>query len=133
MPAATQTQRAGSSIISPEFDHFPIRDDIEQKLGTPIFLENDANAAALGEKWIGAGRDVQDLVLLTLGTGVGGGIISSGRVIHGHVGMAGELGHVTVDRDGERVFLPLWHTTPFLTTWWLRGEPRGFSLGRRAS
>ena len=85
----------------PEFDKFPIRDDIEQKLGTPIFLENDANAAALGEKWMGAGRDVQDLVLLTLGTGVGGGIISDGRVVHGHVGMAGELGHVTVVPSGN--------------------------------
>ena len=85
----------------PEFDHFPIRDDIEQKLGTPIFLENDANAAALGEKWMGAGREVQDLVLLTLGTGVGGGIISDGRVIHGHVGMAGELGHITVVPAGN--------------------------------
>jgi glucokinase len=85
----------------PEFDHFPIRDDIEQKLGTRIFLENDANAAALGEKWMGAGRDVQDLILLTLGTGVGGGIISDGRVIHGHVGMAGELGHITVIPTGN--------------------------------
>jgi glucokinase len=85
----------------PEFDQFPIRDDIEQKLGTPIFLENDANAAALGEKWMGAGRDVQELVLLTLGTGVGGGIISDGRVVHGHVGMAGELGHVTVVPAGN--------------------------------
>jgi glucokinase len=85
----------------PEFDHFPIRDDIEQKLGTRIFLENDANAAALGEKWMGAGRDVQDLILLTLGTGVGGGIISDGRVIHGHVGMAGELGHITVIPAGN--------------------------------
>ena len=85
----------------PEFDKFPIRDDIEQKLGTPIFLENDANAAALGEKWMGAGRDVQDLVLLTLGTGVGGGIISDGRVVHGHVGMAGEFGHVTVVPSGN--------------------------------
>jgi glucokinase len=85
----------------PEFDRFPIRDDIEGKLGTPIFLENDANAAALGEKWIGAGRDVQDLVLLTLGTGIGGGIISDGRVLHGHVGMAGELGHITVVPEGN--------------------------------
>lgn len=85
----------------PEFDNFPIRDDIEQKLGTPIFLENDANAAALGEKWIGAGRDVQDLVLLTLGTGIGGGIISGGKVLHGHVGMAGELGHITVVPSGN--------------------------------
>src|SRR4051812_20507878 len=53
----------------PEFDGFPVRDDIEKRLGTPIFLENDANAAALGEKWAGAGRDVADLILLTLGTG----------------------------------------------------------------
>ena len=69
-----------------------MRDDIERRLGTPIFLENDANAAALGEKWMGAGRDVDDLVLLTLGTGIGGGIISDGRVLHGfrrHGGRAG--------------------------------------------
>jgi glucokinase len=85
----------------PGFDNFPIRDYIEDKLGTTIFLENDANAAALGEKWIGAGRDVQDLVLLTLGTGIGGGIISDGRVLHGYVGMAGELGHITVVPSGN--------------------------------
>ena len=85
----------------PEFENYPMRDDIEQKLGTPIFLENDANAAALGEKWMGAGRDVQDLVLLTLGTGIGGGIISAGKVLHGYVGMAGELGHMTVVPAGN--------------------------------
>src|SRR5436190_6309122 len=50
----------------PEFENYPMRDDISKRLGTPIYLENDANAAALGEKWTGAGRDVQDLVLLTL-------------------------------------------------------------------
>src|SRR5262249_3237419 len=72
----------------PEFEGFPVRDEIEHRLGTPVILENDANAAALGEKWMGAGRDVKDLVLLTLGTGIGGGIISNGRVIHGCVGMA---------------------------------------------
>ncbi|HYP06238.1 MAG TPA: ROK family protein, partial [Bryobacteraceae bacterium] len=66
-----------------------------------IFLENDANAAALGEKWIGAGRDVDDLVLLTLGTGIGGGIIAGGKVLHGLVGMAGELGHITVVPSGN--------------------------------
>jgi glucokinase len=69
-------------------------------LGTPIILENDANAAALGEKWMGAGRTVSDLVLLTLGTGVGGGIILNGRVHHGMDGMAAELGHLTVDPFG---------------------------------
>ena len=91
---------SGSNNL-PEFDNFPIRDVIEEQLGTSIFLENDANAAALGEKWIGAGRDVQDLVLLTLGTGIGGGIIAGGKVLHGIVGMAGELGHVTVVPDGN--------------------------------
>jgi glucokinase len=85
----------------PDFDGFPVRDDIEKKLGTPVILENDANAAALGEKWMGAGKLVDDLVLLTLGTGVGGGIISQSRVLHGHVGMAGELGHMTVVPNGN--------------------------------
>lgn len=85
----------------PEFEGFPVRDDIERRLGTQVILENDANAAALGEKWIGAGRDVKDLVLYTLGTGIGGGIISNGRVLHGYLGMAGELGHTTVIPNGN--------------------------------
>ena len=85
----------------PAFDGFPMRDDISRRLGTPVILENDANAAALGEKWMGAGREVSDLVLLTLGTGIGGGIISGGRVLHGFVGMAGELGHMTVSPFGN--------------------------------
>src|SRR5260221_11051237 len=85
----------------PGFDNFPIRDEIERQLGAPVVLENDANAAALGEKWMGAGRDYDDLVLLTLGTGVGGGIISGGRVLHGFVGMAGEGGHNPVLPTGK--------------------------------
>ena len=82
-------------------ENFPIRDEIEHRLGTPVVLENDANAAALGEKWMGAGRDVDDLVLLTLGTGVGGGIISAGRVVRGFLGMAGEVGHLVVVPNGN--------------------------------
>lgn len=85
----------------PELENFPVRDEIERRLGAKVILENDANAAALGEKWMGAGREVDDLVLLTLGTGIGGGIISGGRVVHGHVGMAGELGHITIDPSGN--------------------------------
>ena len=85
----------------PAFDDFRARDAFEERLHTPVILENDANAAALGEKWIGAGRDVDDLVLLTLGTGIGGGIISNGKVIHGYMGMAAELGHVMVDLNGN--------------------------------
>jgi glucokinase len=82
-------------------ENFPIRDEIERRLNTRVILENDANAAALGEKWMGAGRAVDDLVLLTLGTGIGGGIISEGKVLHGYLGMAGEFGHVTVVPDGN--------------------------------
>jgi glucokinase len=85
----------------PYLENFPVRDAIAQRIGAPVILENDANAAALGEKWIGAGRGVDDLVLLTLGTGIGGGIISGGRVLRGYVGMAGELGHMTVVPDGN--------------------------------
>jgi glucokinase len=85
----------------PYLENFPIRDEISRKLGTKVILENDANAAALGEKWMGAGREVDDLVLLTLGTGIGGGIISGGRVVRGFVGMAGELGHLTVVPNGN--------------------------------
>lgn len=77
-------------------EKFPIRGEMSRRLQAPIILENDANAAALGEQWIGAGRHVADLVMLTLGTGIGGGIISGGRVLRGSHGMAGELGHITV-------------------------------------
>jgi glucokinase len=85
----------------PGFENFPVRDEIARRLGSPVILENDANAAALGEKWKGAGKDVNDLVLLTLGTGIGGGIICGGKVLHGFVGMAGELGHMTIIPSGN--------------------------------
>ena len=77
-------------------ENFPIRDEIGRRLETTVILENDANAAALGEKWMGAGKHVDDLIMLTLGTGIGGGIISGGKVLRGGHGMAGELGHITV-------------------------------------
>ena len=85
----------------PEFENYPVRDEIEKRLGAKVILENDANAAAMGEQWMGAGRNVDDLVLLTLGTGIGGGIIVGGRVLHGQLGMAGELGHLTVVPNGN--------------------------------
>ena len=85
----------------PYLEHVPIRDEISRRLGTFVILENDANAAALGEQWMGAGRAVKDLVLLTLGTGIGGGIIVGGRILRGSVGMAGEFGHITVVPNGN--------------------------------
>ncbi len=85
----------------PALEGVPVRDEIEKRLGTKVILENDANAAALGEKWMGAGNDVDDLVMFTLGTGIGGGIIHRGRIVHGFVGMAGEIGHITVASGGN--------------------------------
>src|SRR3954454_2697990 len=85
----------------PGFLGFPIRDAFYKHLGTRIVLENDANAAALGEMWLGAGRDVKELILLTLGTGIGGGIVVGGEVLAGAQGMAGEIGHMTVIPDGN--------------------------------
>jgi glucokinase len=85
----------------PAFNGYPVRAEIEKRIGAKLFLENDANAAALGEHWRGAGRGVANMVLLTLGTGIGGGIIVDGRVLHGSLGMAGELGHITVSPNGN--------------------------------
>jgi glucokinase len=84
----------------PGWSEYPVRAQIERRLGTRIFLENDGKVAALGEKWLGAGRDVNDMVMITLGTGIGGCIILNGRIFHGMNGMAGEFGHVTLIPDG---------------------------------
>src|SRR5689334_16806318 len=91
---------SGSNNL-PYLENVPVRDEISRRLGTTVILENDANAAALGEKWMGAGRHVDDLVLLTLGTGIGGGIISGGHVVRGAVGMAGEFGHISIIPNGN--------------------------------
>ena len=71
-----------------------------QGMDAPVYIENDANAYALGEHWQGAGRGTGSMVCLTLGTGVGGGIVIGGKVWHGADGMAGEVGHLTVNPKG---------------------------------
>lgn len=71
-------------------------------LQTPAKCLNDAHAAIMGEVWQGAAKDKRDVVMLTLGTGVGGAVICDGRLLHGHIGRAGHLGHVSVDFDGPR-------------------------------
>ncbi|HVP53923.1 MAG TPA: ROK family protein [Candidatus Eisenbacteria bacterium] len=85
----------------PDWKSFPVRDEIEKRLGTTVILENDANSAAMGEKWLGAGREYPHMAMYTLGTGVGGGIVLDGRLWHGMTGMAGELGHFNVYADGH--------------------------------
>jgi glucokinase len=84
----------------PGWYDYPARDEIERRLGTKVILENDANAAAMGEFWLGAAREYDSTCMLTLGTGIGGGIIIKGALWHGMTGMAGEPGHSTVDPDG---------------------------------
>lgn len=73
-------------------------DIFKERFGIPVFIENDANAAAFGEKWLGVGKEFSNFVLLTLGTGIGGGIIYNSRLLM----VAAEIGHITIHVDGER-------------------------------
>lgn len=86
----------------PGWEGYPLRDCLYRATGIPIYLESDANAAAVAEWKLGAGRTAQvdSLAIITLGTGVGSGLILNGRVWHGMVGMGGEVGHVSIDRNG---------------------------------
>ena len=77
----------------------PLASMFEERLGIPTALTNDANAAAVGEMTYGAARGMKDFIMITLGTGVGSGIVINGQVVYGHDGFAGELGHVIVRRD----------------------------------
>ena len=82
-----------------------MRAEIERRLRSQnaarVVLENDANVAALGEQWLGAARGVPNMAVVTLGTGIGGGIVLGGKIWHGMNGMAGEFGHVTVEPEGH--------------------------------
>lgn len=78
----------------------PVKMLIESGTGISFAIDNDANVAALGERWKGAGENEDNMAFLTLGTGVGGGIIAEGNLLHGTVGAAGEVGHITVDPKG---------------------------------
>ena len=85
----------------PGMENFPLTARVSEILGIPVALENDANAAAYGEYICGAGKGCRDIIMLTLGTGVGGGIICDGAIIHGRYDMGGELGHIIVEPDGR--------------------------------
>jgi glucokinase len=83
------------------FDDYPVRDNLTKRLGCPVAFDNDANVACWGEFWLGAGSDINDMILFTLGTGIGGGVISSGELVHGCTGNAAELGHIIVHPGGR--------------------------------
>ncbi|WP_099159818.1 ROK family glucokinase [Virgibacillus ndiopensis] len=80
--------------------NFQLAEQFESIANVPVFVENDANIAVLGENWKGAGNQADNLIAVTLGTGVGGGIIAKGNILNGVNGTAGEIGHITVDPDG---------------------------------
>ncbi|MCU1256025.1 MAG: glucokinase [Candidatus Angelobacter sp.] len=96
-----QTGMLRESPNLPGWHNYPVRDEIQGRLRTTVVLENDANAAALGEKWLGAAAGVDDMCMFTLGTGVGGGVVMRGQIWHGMTGMAGELGHINVEPEGH--------------------------------
>ncbi|MBS4176344.1 ROK family glucokinase [Lederbergia citrea] len=81
-------------------NNYPLRDLMQSAIGVPVAIENDANSAALGEMWKGAGKGAKDLICITLGTGVGGGVIVNGDIVHGSKGAAGEVGHITAVPSG---------------------------------
>ncbi len=87
----------------PGWDNLPIRDRLANLLNKPTVLQNDANAAAYGEYWAGAGRGTQSLVLFTLGTGIGCGIVADGRIIEGRHSHGAECGHIVIQMDGGRI------------------------------
>jgi glucokinase len=90
---------AVSAVNLPLVD-VPIRDEMSTRLGLPVFVDNDANMAALAEHRFGAARDTRNAVMLTIGTGVGGGLVLDGELYRGSTGAGAELGHVVVDADG---------------------------------
>jgi glucokinase len=94
----------GVVLLTPNLGwvNFPLRQRIAEGLGMDAALDNDANCAVLGEWWVGAAQDARLAVGLTLGTGIGGGIIIDGRLLHGVADAAGELGHTTIEANGRQ-------------------------------
>lgn len=95
-------QRTGVAVgsVNVPLAGFPFREHMRARFGLPVGIDNDANAAAIGEWIAGAGRGATDVVMLTLGTGVGGGLILGGKPYRGWVGAGAELGHIVIEHDG---------------------------------
>jgi glucokinase len=96
--------KSGIVLLTPNLGwvNFPLRQIIEDRLGLPAALDNDANCAVLGEWWVGAARGTRQAIGITIGTGIGGGIILDGQLYHGASDVAGEIGHITIDTEGRR-------------------------------
>jgi glucokinase len=102
-PGPLDTKR-GLVLLTPNlgWTNFPLRDRVTAALGLPATLDNDANCAVFGEWWRGAARGAEHVVGLTIGTGIGGGIVLHGEIYHGASDIAGEIGHMTIDSTGRR-------------------------------
>ena len=98
---STRREASSSARVNVPLEDAPLRDRMHERFGLPVGLDNDANAAAIGEWRAGAGRGEDDLVMLTLGTGVGGGVISGGKPFRGRNGEGVELGHVVIVHGGR--------------------------------
>ncbi|MBO0992006.1 ROK family glucokinase [Bacillus sp. SD088] len=79
---------------------FELGKELEKRSGLPVYVENDVNLVALAENWIGAGNNAKELIAITLGTGVGSGVIANGKILNGMNGTAGEIGHIIADPEG---------------------------------
>jgi glucokinase len=93
----------GIVVIAPNlgWHNFPLRDRIQSRLGIESTLDNDANCATVGEWWLGAAKGGRNVVGMTIGTGIGGGLIINGELYHGASDVAGEIGHTTIDMNGR--------------------------------
>ncbi len=94
----------GIVVVAPNlgWHDYPLRDRIAERVGLPVTLDNDATCATVGEWWIGAARGARNVVGITIGTGIGGGLIIDGRLHHGSNDVAGEIGHTTIETGGRR-------------------------------
>ncbi|MCX7920120.1 MAG: ROK family glucokinase [bacterium] len=95
--------KTGIVRVAPNFARWvnvPLLPEMQKGFSFPYYIENDANAAAFGEKWMGAGKDNQTVIVLTIGTGIGGGLIFDGKIWHGADGAGGEPGHINLIPDG---------------------------------
>ncbi len=104
--AAGQINREAKSIIfspnMPVKSEFALGAELEKALNVPVTMENDANAAAIGEKVFGQAKEMDDFIVLTLGTGIGSGIFTGGKLLRGHMGAGGEAGHLVIDPNGPQ-------------------------------
>ncbi len=103
VPAAVQEESVVQSTANLGWGYKDVKGELEELLGIQVKIGNDANVAALGEMWKGGGNGYKNIVMVTLGTGVGGGIILDGRILVGVHGIAGEIGHLTVNEEETEV------------------------------